>query len=139
VTARQTASGLTPGTTYQFTVAAKNAAGAGPDSASVTKATNPATDRITITTAKWKAGDFRVVGTGDRVGPIVQLYRVNADGTAGAPIPGATAQVVAAAPPGIGDWTVRLRGTAAGTANPGRIIAKSDGGGTAGPFTVTNG
>jgi hypothetical protein len=137
---RQTITGLTPGTTYQFSVAAKNPAGTGPDSSPrLTKATTPATDRISITSAKWKANDFRVVGTGDKLGAIIQLYRVNADGTAGAAIPGATAQVVAAAPPGIGDWTIRLRNAAAGATNPGRIIAKSDGGATAGPFTVSNG
>jgi len=137
--AKQTVTGLTPGTTYGFSVAAKNAGGTGPDSATITKATNAATDHITISTAKWKVGDLRVVGTGDKLGATVQLYRVNADGTVGAPIAGASAQVVAAAPPGIGDWTVRLRNAAAGTTNPGRIIAKSDSGGTAGPFTVSNG
>ncbi len=137
---RQTITGLTPGTTYQFTVAAKNPAGTGPESSPrLTKATTPAQDHITITTAKWKASDFKVVGTGDRLGATIQLYRVNADGTPGAAIPGATAQVVAAAPPGIGDWTIRLRNAAAGTTNPGRIIARSDGGGIAGPFTVANG
>jgi hypothetical protein len=137
---RQTVTGLTPGTTYQFSVAAKNPAGTGPDSSPLlTKATTPAQDHISITSAKWKAADFRVVGTGDKLGAIIQLYRVNADGTAGAAIAGATAQVVAAAPPGIGDWTIRLRNAAAGTTNPGRIIAKSDGGAIAGPFTVSNG
>ena len=136
---RQTITGLTPGTTYQFSVAAKNPAGTGPDSSPrLTKATTPAQDHITITTAKWKAGDFKVVGTGDKLGATIQLYRVNADGTAGAAIPGATAQVVAAAPPGIGDWTIRLRNAAAGTTNPGRIIAKSTGGATTAPFTVAN-
>ncbi|HET7352319.1 MAG TPA: fibronectin type III domain-containing protein [Marmoricola sp.] len=135
---RQTVTGLTPGTSYRFTVAATNAAGLGPESASITRATTPATDHISITTARWKSGDFRVVGTGDRVGSTIQIYRVNADGTRGAAINGATAQVVAAAPPGVGDWTVRLRnGTP--TSNPGRVIAVSSGGGTAGPFTVSNG
>ena len=54
---RQTVTGLTPGTTYQFSVAAKNAAGAGPDSAKITKTTDVSTDRITITSAKWKVND----------------------------------------------------------------------------------
>ena len=137
---RQTITGLTPGTTYQFSVAAKNPAGTGPESSPrLTKATTPAQDHISITTAKWKANDFRVVGTGDRVGATIQLYRVNPDGSLGAAISGATAVVVAAVPPGIGDWTIRLRNAAAGTTNPGRIIARSSGGATAGPFTVSNG
>ena len=137
---RQTITGLTAGTTYQFSVAAKNVAGTGPDSSPrLTKATTPAQDHISITTAKWKSNDFKIVGTGDRVGSTIQLYRVNANGSIGAPIVGATATVVAAAPPGIGDWTIRLRGAAAGATNPGRIIAKSSGGATTGPFTVTNG
>jgi len=137
---RQTVTGLTPGTGYQFSVAAKNPAGTGPDSSPrLSKATTPAQDHISITSAKWKSGDFKIVGTGDKLGATIQVYRVNADGTVGAPIVGATAQVVAAAPPGVGDWTIRLRNAAAGTTNPGRIIARSDGGATAGPFTVSNG
>jgi hypothetical protein len=134
---RQTITGLTPGTTYQFSVAAKNVAGTGPDSSPrLTKATTPAQDHISITSAKWKLGDFKIVGTGDRLGSIIQIYRVNADGSIGTAIVGATAQVVAAAPPGIGDWTIRLR---VAPTNPGRIIAKSTGGATTAPFTVTNG
>jgi hypothetical protein len=137
---RQTVTGLAPGTTYQFSVAAKNPAGTGPSSSPrLTKATTPAQDHISIVSAKWKSNDFKIVGTGDRVGTTIQLYRVNADGSLGAAIAGATAQVVAAAPPGVGDWTIRLRNAAAGATNPGRIIAKSSGGGTAGPFTVSNG
>lgn len=133
---RQTITGLAAGTTYQFTVAAKNVAGVGPESAPISRTTTPATDHITITTAKWKQNDFRVDGTGDRLGAIIQLYRVNADGTRGAAIAGAAAQVVAAAPPAIGTWTIRLRNGAAGASSPGRIFAVSDGGGTAGPFNV---
>ena len=56
----------------------------------------------------------------------------------GAAIAGASAAVVAAAPPGIGDFSIRLR-TNVPTGNPGRIFVKSSGGGVAGPFTVSNG
>ena len=136
---RQTITGLQPATTYGFTVAAKNAGATSAESAKITATTNVATDSISITSAKWKSGDFKIVGTGNQLGAIVQAYRVNTDGSLGAPIAGATAQVVAAAPPGIGDWTIRLRNAAAGTSNPGRIIVKSDKGGQAGPFTVSNG
>lgn len=78
------------------------------------------------------------MGTGDRLGATVQVYRVAADGTPGAAIAGMTAQVVAAAPPGIGDYSIRAR-TNVPAANPGRIIVRSTGGGVAGPFTVSNG
>jgi hypothetical protein len=135
---RQTVSGLTPATTYQFSVQAKNAGGLGPESSKITVKTADQTDRVTITSARWKPGDFRVVGTGDKLGAIVQVFRVNADGTRGAAIQGATGQVVAAAPPGIGDFDIRLRGTTLST-NPGQIMVVSDGGGVAGPFTVRNG
>jgi hypothetical protein len=135
---RQTVTGLQPGTTYQFTVAAKNGSGTGPDSALITKATNQATDTITITSARWKSDDFRILGAGSVVGATVQAYRVNTDGTAGAAIAGASAQVVPAAPPGIGDYSIRLRTNVPPT-NPGRVIVKSDRGGIAGPFTVANG
>jgi len=136
---RQTVTGLQPNTAYGFTVAAKNAGGTSAESAKVTVTTDQATDSITITSAKWKSGDFRIVGTGNQVGAIVQAYRVNADGSLGTAISGATAQVVAAAPPGIGDWNIRMRNTATVPTNPGRIIVKSDKGGQAGPFTVSNG
>ena len=136
---KQTVTGLQPGTAYGFTVAAKNAGGTSAESAKVTATTDVATDSITISTAKWKSGDFRIVGTGNQLGAIVQAYRVNADGSLGTAIQGATAQVVAAAPPGIGDWNIRMRNTATVPSNPGRIIVKSDKGGQAGPFTVSNG
>ncbi|MFD3444539.1 fibronectin type III domain-containing protein [Microbacteriaceae bacterium 4G12] len=135
---RQNVTGLTAGTTYQFTVVAKNAGGTSAESERLIKATDTATDRITITTARWKTGDFRVIGTGSTVGASVQVFRVNADGSRGAAITGATAAVVAAAPPGIGDYSIRLR-TNVPTTNPGRIYVVSSSGGVAGPFAVANG
>ena len=134
----QTVTGLSPNTTYQFSVAAKNAAGSSAESAKLIKKTDVLTDRVSITSARWKVGDFRVVGTGSQVGATVQVHRVNTDGTIGAPIAGASAAVGAAAPPGIGDFSIRLR-TNVPAGNPGRIFVKSSGGGVAGPFTVSNG
>jgi hypothetical protein len=135
---KQTVTGLSPGAPYQFSVVARNVGGSSVDSAMFAKATDPLTDQITITSAKWKAGDFRIVGSGNMVGRTVQAYRVNANGTRGAAITGATAAVVAAAPPGIGDYSIRQRANVPAT-NPGKIFVVSNGGGAAGPFTVTNG
>ncbi|MFD1053407.1 fibronectin type III domain-containing protein [Terrabacter terrigena] len=135
---RQTITGLTANTAYQFSVKALNAGAVSLDTTLVSVRTQVATDRITISTAKWKVGDFKVVGTGDQVGATVRLYRVNADSSIGTEISGSATAVVAAAPPGIGDWTVRMRANAPGT-NPGRVIAKSDRGGQTAPFTVSNG
>jgi Fibronectin type III domain/Chitobiase/beta-hexosaminidase C-terminal domain len=136
---RQTVADLRPGTTYRFTVAAKNAAGTGPDSAPVSATTAAPTDKIAITSARWKPDDFRVLGTGSVVGSQMQAYRANADGSIGAAIAGASARVVAAAPPGIGAFTIRLRDDKTPATNPGRVFVKSSGGGVAGPFTVPNG
>lgn len=135
---RQTITGLTPGTAYQFAVQAKNAGGLSDESARLSLTTDAATDRITISTAKWKLADFRITGTGSKVGAVVQLYRVNSDGSRGAIITGGRGLVVAAAPPAIGTFDIRLRDAAALPSNPGRIMAVSDGGGVTPPFTVSN-
>jgi hypothetical protein len=89
-------------------------------------------DTVAATTARWKAGDFRVNGSGSVNGSIVTVYRVNPDGTRGAAIAGATAGVTANA------FTIRLR-NGQPTTNPGRIIIGSSGGGQSLPFTVANG
>ena len=134
----QTVTGLTAGTAYQFSVKAKTAAGGwGAEATKVSATPQAATDRLTIGAARWKSGDeFRVTGTGSQVGTTVTVYKANTDGTIGAAIAGASAAVVAAAPPGIGDYTVRLRNGST-PANPGQIFVKSSGGGVAGPFTVS--
>jgi hypothetical protein len=135
-----TVTGLTAGATYTFTVKAQNSAGYGPESAKSTPVKPTAvTDRLTITSAKWKAGDFRVVGTGTVPNAVVTVHRVNADGSLGAAIANATANVAApVAPSTVGAFDVRVR-TGAPTANPGRVFVKSSNGGVAGPFAVANG
>jgi hypothetical protein len=137
---KQPISGLTAGTKYQFTVLAKNAGGTSAESAKLSVTTDAATDQLTIKTAKWKVGDFRVVGTGSVVGNTVQAYRANAAGTGpGTAIVGATDTVVAAVAPAVGGtFSIRLQTNALPT-NPGTIFVKSNVGGVAGPFTVANG
>jgi len=63
----QVVTGLAPSTAYTFTVKAKNAEGtlSGP-STPVSVTTTATTDRVTIGTARWKAGDFRVGGRYER-------------------------------------------------------------------------
>lgn len=141
---RQTVDGLQPDTVYLFEVQAINAGGTSPASTpQVSVRTKVATDQITITTARWKSGDFRVIGTGSVVGKIVTVYRFNANHpcsveTVDDPTTNiyGSASVVAAAPPGIGDWVLRLRNGAAPNNNPNRVCAVSSGGGVAGPFNV---
>ena len=130
----QVVTGLAPSTAYTFTVKAKNAEGTlSAASAPVSVTTTATTDRVTIGTARWKAGDFRVGGTGSVNGNTVQIYRANADGTISTQTIGTPTAVT------VNAFDIRLRNGAAPATNPGRIFIKSSGGGVAGPFTVTNG
>jgi hypothetical protein len=136
-----TINSLTPETAYYFTVKAKNASGYGPESTpygplSPTKVT----DRVTIGTAKWKTGDFRVTGTGSLVGAIVTVRPATAAGAIDRTKSLGTAQTVPAAPPATGGtYDIRLRNANAPATNPGKIFVESDSGGVAGPFVVANG
>lgn len=129
-----TLSGLTAGTSYGFTVAAMNGGGYGVESAQVGPFVPTAvTDRITVTTARWKAGDFRVVGTGSAVGATVSVRT----GSASGPVIGRTVVTAPVAPATIGDYSFRARDAAAPRTNPGQIWVTSSNGGVTGPFTVT--
>jgi hypothetical protein len=125
-----TITGLTAGTEYFFTVAAKNANDFGAESPKAGPY-KPTGDTVTIGTAKWKAGDFRVTGTGSVVPATVSL-RI---GSPTAPVI-ATAPVVAAPPAAGGTFDFRLRGAAAQNTRPSTVYVTSDKGGVAGPFTV---
>jgi hypothetical protein len=114
------------GLTFRLTVT--TATGSKTDDVLVT----PSVDRVTIGTARWKAGDMRITGTGSFVGATITIH---ADSPTG-PVLTAT-PVVAAAPPGIGDYDVRLRNAAAPATRPNVIYIESNQGGTAGPFTVS--
>jgi hypothetical protein len=93
----------------------------------------PVPDRVTIGTARWKAGDFRVTGTGSAVGATITVHQGSLGGRVLL-----TAPVTAAAPPETGGvWDARARNAAAPAANPGTIWIESSVGGTAGPFTVS--
>ncbi len=133
-TARTTTiTGLTVGDSYAFTVQAKNAVGYGPASAlSATVVPTALTDRVTITSARWKANDFRVVGTGSAVGATITIRR----GTPGCATAGALIGSGAVVAGGVYD--LRFRNNAVvGTTQPATICAISNQGGLAGPFTTT--
>jgi hypothetical protein len=125
-----TITGLTAGNEYSFTVAAKNANGFGAESPKAGPY-KPTGDSVSIATAKWKAGDFRVTGSGTVAGATVSL-RI---GSATAPVIG-TAPVVAAPPAAGGAFDLRLRNGAVPGTRPSTIYITSDKGGVAGPFTV---
>jgi hypothetical protein len=135
-----TINGLTAETNYFFTVKAKNSAGYGDESSKYGPLTpTRVTDTVSISRATWKAGEFRVRGAGSVVGAIVTIRPVGADGKIDRTRSLGQGQVVAAAPPAIGEYDIRLRNGAAPATNPGRIFIESDGGGVAGPTTVTAG
>lgn len=128
--------GLVADKGYTFTVLARNAAGDGPASVRSAVLTPTAvTDTVTIASARWKSGDFRVSGSGSAVGATVTVRQGSATGT----VLGTGTVVAAAAPATGGSYDLRFRSTAAPTKNPGTIYVTSDKKGTAGPFTVTAG
>jgi hypothetical protein len=136
-----TITGLAEGKQHFFTVQAKNASGWGAESDKVGPLTpTQVTDRVTIGVARWKAGDFRVTGTGSVIGAIVTVRPALAAGGIDRSRSLGSATVTAAAAPAVGgEYDIRLRNGAAPATNPGRIYVESNGGGVAGPFTVANG
>ena len=94
----------------------------------------PVPDRVTVSSAQWKSGDFRISGTGSVIGATVT---VRVGGPTGRLL-GQVAVTAAAAPATGGEFSLRLRNAAAGTTNPGSIYVESTVGGTAGPILVTN-
>lgn len=136
-----TISGLTAGTDYMFTVKAKNSAGYGPESTPYGPLTpTRVTDSVSITSAKWKTGDFRVIGTGSLVGAIVTVRPALASGAIDKTKSLGSAQLIPAVAPATGGtYDVRMRNAAAPPTNPLKIYVESDSGGVAGPFVVSNG
>jgi hypothetical protein len=127
-----TISGLTVGASYSFTVSASNTVGSGEASVmSNAVVPTPITDRITITSARWKLNDFRVIGTGSQVGAIVTI-RVGTPGCATLGTLIGSGSVVAGVPTGTFD--IRFRSS---PRQPATVCAFSNGGGVAGPFTTT--
>jgi len=121
---------------YTFTVKAKNATGYGSESLmSAPLTVTPATDRITIGTARWKSGDFRVTGTGSSVGATVTIRSGSPTGTA----LGSGRITAAPAPATGGVYDLRFRDGAAPATRPATIYVVSSLGGVAGPFTVAQG
>jgi hypothetical protein len=92
----------------------------------------PKADQVSITTAKWKTGDFRVTGAGSVVGSTITVHKGSLDG----PVLGQAPMTAAAAPTTGGVFDLRLRNAAAGTTSPVTVWIESTVGGTAGPFTV---
>jgi hypothetical protein len=125
---------LNVGTDYYYTVKAKNGSGYGPESTMQGPLTpTRLTDAITIGTAKWKAGDFRVTGSGSTVGAFLEVH----SGTPTGPILARGQVEPPVAPATVGTYDIRVRNGNAPAANPGKIYVTSENGGVAGPFTVT--
>jgi hypothetical protein len=136
----QTVAGLNGSTAYQFGVKAINAGGSSDVSIKVRVVTN---EVLSITTAKWKTGDFRVTGTSSTLSGTVTVYRVAADGKSrGVQIGTLSAPLTPAVAPATGStysWRMRTGDTGLPTANPAKVVVQSTNGGLTGPFTVANG
>jgi hypothetical protein len=130
---------LTPGTEYFFTVKARNGTGYGPESTPYGPLVpTKVSDAVTIGTAKWKTGDFRVTGSGSAVGAILEVRNATATG-AGTTVLARGQVEPPVAPATNGTYDIRARNAAAPAVNPGKIYVVSENGGVAGPFTVTAG
>ncbi len=87
----------------------------------------PRNDVVTVASARWKANDFRVTGTGAIDGAVITVRW-----TVGNVTSSANVTVVA------GAWDLRLRnGAAPGNPGPTTVTVTSNQGGTFGPFNVT--
>ena len=123
-----TLSGLEPSTRYAVSMASKNGAGTFSDETSrVIFTTLAPLDVVTITTARWDRGDFRVTGDGSQNGVTVTVYSGTATAIGGI-ISGGTATVVTNL------WSVRIKTLAVA---PEYVYVKSSAGGVAGPFVVS--
>jgi hypothetical protein len=126
---------LNPGTEYYFTVKAKNSSGYGPESTDQGPfVPTRLTDTVSIATATWKSGDFRVGGSGSAAGALLEVHAGSPTGTILA-----RGQVEPPVAPAVnGTYDIRVRNANAPASNPGKIYVVSENGGVAGPFTVTN-
>ena len=113
--------------TFRLTVT--TAAGSRSDLVVIT----PVPDQVSITSAKWKLGDFRVKGTSSVVGGTITVHRGSLSGA----VLGQADVTAAAAPATGGVFDMRNRSTASPlNTKPGTVWIESTLGGTAGPFTV---
>ncbi len=80
-------------------------------------------DTLTVTSAKWKAGDFRVVGTSTTDGAIITLRSP-------------TGTIYGSASVAAGGFDIRIRGNTVPTTRPATAVVDSNLGGSFGPFAV---
>jgi hypothetical protein len=131
-----TINSLNAGTEYYFTVKARNGTGYGPESTPYGPLVpTKLTDSVSIGTAKWKSGDFRVTGSGSAVGAFLEVRNATATG------PGTTVLARGQVEPPVapatnGSYDIRARNAGAPAVNPGKIYVVSENGGVAGPFIV---
>jgi hypothetical protein len=122
--------------TYTFTVQARNSSGWGAESVqSGPLKVTPVTDRVTIGTARWKTGDFRVTGTGSAANVTLTIRENSETGT----VLGTGRMTPATAPATGGVYDLRFRDGLAPRTRPATIYVVSSLGGIAGPFTVSAG
>jgi hypothetical protein len=112
-----TLNGLTNGTAYAVTVAATNAVGTTTSAPTNVTPVAPVTEQVAVTSAVWRAGDFRISGTGSIAGATIS---VRTGGFAG-PIASQTTVGAIVAPAVNGTWTIRIRTGPLATTKPAQI------------------
>jgi hypothetical protein len=128
--------GLTANTAYRFTVTATTGARTSAESAPANAATTG--DTVTITTARFKTTDFRVVGTTSAATGTVNVYGVDPRTNPTAPpLAGMTnVQITSAAPAAGGAFDARVRTGAIRPAS-GQVWVKTSNGAVSAPATLT--
>jgi Fibronectin type III domain len=135
-TTTQNVVGLAVNTSYQFTVKATTAAGTSAESTPKV-GTKTVVETVSITSARWKNNDFRVVGTSTATGGTVNVYAAN-PGTGptavGTPLAGMANIPLTTAAPGTA-FDARVRTGV--PPRPAQVWVRTSNGAVTGPFTVS--
>jgi hypothetical protein len=136
----QRVDGLAGGTAYTFTVVARAGDRVSPDSNTLDATPAVVLSKPAIIRAQWRTGDLRIEGTSDVTTGTVRFFKYDnvAKKVTTTPVGTQVTVTAAVAPETGGQFVLRARNAAAGTTNPGWIVAVAGDGGTSAPFQTAN-